>query len=135
MWHPPKELVKQSNVKKFMEKHGIEDYRELVRQSTEDVEWFWGAAEKELSVEWFQNYTTILDQTKGVQWAKWFIDGQLNVTHNCVDKHSLSARKSKIAFIWSGEDGHVRKVSYKDLNLDVNKFANGLKKMKLYNVV
>lgn len=127
VWYPPKELVEQSNVKKFMERYGIKGYKELIKRSTEDVEWFWEEATKELNVEWFQNYTKTLDQTEGVQWAKWFIDGKLNIAHNCVDKHAKSSRKNKIALIWSGEDGQVKKYSYWDLHFEVGKFANGLK--------
>ena len=116
VWYPPKELVEQSNVKKFMERYGIKGYKELIKRSTEDIEWFWEEATKELNVEWFQNYTKTLDQTEGVQWAKWFIDGKLNITHNCVDKHAKSSRKNKIALIWSGEDDQVKKYSYWDLH-------------------
>ena len=54
LWHPPKELVDNSNVKKFMGKHGIRDYRDLIKRSVEDVEWFWNAAVEELKVEWFE---------------------------------------------------------------------------------
>jgi acetyl-CoA synthetase len=56
LWHPPKSLVEASNVKRFMEKHGIEDYRALVSRSIEDIEWFWEVAAEELGVEWYQPY-------------------------------------------------------------------------------
>ena len=77
MWNPPETLVEESNVKKFMDKHGIENFKDLIRRSTEDLEWFWQAATEELKVEWFQKYTEVLDVSNGIQWAKWFRKGKL----------------------------------------------------------
>jgi len=54
LWYPPESLVENSNVKRFMERHGLNDYRDLIQRSVKDIEWFWSEAEKELGVEWFQ---------------------------------------------------------------------------------
>jgi acetyl-CoA synthetase len=126
IWYPPKKLVEKSNVKKFMNEHGIKDYKDLIKRSTEDIEWFWDAAIEELNVEWFEKYKKVLDASK-VQWAKWFIEGRLNITHNCLDKHAKSWRKNKVAFIWVGENGEEKRYSYRDLHFEVNRFANALK--------
>lgn len=127
LWHPPKELVDNSNVKKFMGKHGIRDYRDLIKRSVEDVEWFWNAAVEELKVEWFEKPRETLDMSAGPQWAKWFTGGRLNISHNCVDRHAASWRRNKIVFIWAGEDGEEKQYSYWRLNSEVNRFANALK--------
>lgn len=129
VWYPPKKLVEKSNVKRFMEKHGIKTGRDLIKRSTEDIEWFWEAAVDELKVEWFEKYLKVLDISEGIQWAKWFIQGKLNITRNCVDRHAKSWRKNKIAFIWMGENGEERRRSYWDLYLEANKFANALKSL------
>lgn len=129
VWNPPKKLVEKSNVKRFMEKHGIKTGRDLIKRSTEDIEWFWEAAVDELKVEWFEKYLKVLDISEGIQWAKWFIQGKLNITRNCVDRHAKSWRKNKIAFIWMGENGEERRRSYWDLYLEANKFANALKSL------
>ena len=68
IWYPPERLVEKSNVKKFMNKHGMHDYEDLIKRSTEDIEWFWDAATKELNVEWFEKYKKVLDASD-VQWA------------------------------------------------------------------
>lgn len=112
-----------------MDKLGISDYRELVRRSIEDVEWFWKIAVEELKVEWFKPYEKVLDTSEGIEWAKWFINGKLNVTYNAVDRHADSWRKDKVAFIWSGEDSYVRKYTYKDVSFEVDAFANALKEL------
>jgi len=129
VWFPPEELVAKSNVKKFMEEQGIKDYSELVKRSTDDIEWFWDLATQELNVEWSKLPTSVLDASKGKEWTKWFIDGKLNICHNCVDKHSKSWRRNKVAFVWIGENGEERKYSYWDLSLEVNRFANALKSL------
>ncbi len=129
MWKPPKELVEESNVKKFMEKHGIGHYQSLVKRSAEDIEWFWKAAAEELKVEWSEKPKKILDMSKGIQWAEWFIGGKLNITYNCVDRHVESTRRDKTAFLWAGENGEEKKVSYWKLHSEANRFANALKNL------
>lgn len=129
VWHPPRELVEGSNVKRFMDKWGIESWQELIKKSIEDPEWFWPAAAEEIGCEWFKPYTKVLDASRGVEWAKWFIDGKINIAHNALDRHARSSLRNKLAFIWQGEDGTVKKYSYRDLYVEVNRFANGLKSL------
>ncbi len=128
-WYPPKELVENSNVKKFMDKYGFKTYKELVEKSCEDIEWFWSVAEKELNVHWFKKYDKVLDVSKGVEWAQWFVGGQLNISYNTLDKVVNSGKGDKVAFIWQGEDGEVKKYTYKQLLDEVNKMANALKEV------
>ena len=62
-------------------------------------------------------------------WAKWFVGGQLNLSYNCVDRHALGERRDKIAIIWEGEPGEVRRLTYAQLHIEVQKFANALKSL------
>lgn len=126
LWHPPKELVENSNVKRFMEKHGFRSYDELVKKSTEDIVWWWGTAEKELDVRWFEGYEKVLDVSRGVEWAQWFIGGKLNAAYNSLDRHAKSKNRDKVAFIWSGENGETKKYTYWELYVESNRFANYL---------
>jgi len=50
-WYPPESLVENSNVTRFIERHGLKDYKELIQKSVDDLEWFWSEAEKELGVQ------------------------------------------------------------------------------------
>ncbi len=59
--------------------------------------------------------------------AKWFVGGKLNLSHNCVDRHALGTRKNKVALLWEGEPGEVRKLTYGELYEQVQHFANVLK--------
>jgi acetyl-CoA synthetase len=127
-WTPTKEYIERSNIWRFMQKHQIKDYAELVRRSVEDIEWFWDAVVKELQIEFFEPYTKVLDISQGIPWAKWFVGGTINIAHNCVDKHAR-ARPNKLALLWEGEDGTVRRLTYRELYEQTNRLANALKRL------
>jgi len=61
--------------------------------------------------------------------AKWFVDGKLNLAYNCVDRHANGSCRDKIALLWEGEPGEVRKLTYGDLHAEVQRFANVLKNL------
>ena len=128
VWKPTGEYVDNSNMKRFMQKHNIGTVDDLIKRSTEDIEWFWEAAAKDLNIEWFEPYDRILDTSRGVEWARWFVGGKLNIAYNCVDRHAKT-KGDKTAVIWQGEDGQVKRVSYKALGEEVNRFANALKSL------
>jgi acetyl-CoA synthetase len=127
VWRPPEELVESSNVKAFMDEHGFRDYKELVEFSAENIEWWWKTAADVLGVEWFEPYKKVCDTSKGVEWTDWFVEGKVNLAYNVLDRHAKAKKKNKVAFIWEGEDGEVRKFTYLELYREVNRFANALK--------
>ena len=129
VWKPTKDFIEKTNVKRFMKKHNIKDYDELIKKSTEDIRWFWDAVMKDLQIEWYQHYTKVYDDAEGIQWTKWFINGKLNIVHNCLDRHAKSDRKNNTAIIWENEKGENRKITYEELYKQVNKFANALKEL------
>jgi len=129
IWEPHGDYKTKANIVRFMKEHGIGNYEELIRRSTEDIEWFWDAALKDLGVEWYQPYTKVLDDSGGLPWAKWFIDGKMNIVHNCLDRHAKGRRRDHPAVIWEGDDGAIRTVSYGQLFDEVNKLANALKSL------
>ncbi len=98
-----------------MKKHEIKTYEELVRRSTKDTEWFWEAVAEDLKIEWFKPYAEVLETAQGIPWAKWFLDGKINIAHNCLDKHARSSRKDKTAVLWEGEEGKERSLTYHEL--------------------
>jgi acetyl-CoA synthetase len=129
VWKPTENLISKSNIQRFMTRHGIPSYDALVKRSCDDIEWFWDAVVKDLKIEFFTPYKQILDVSKGIAWAKWFVDGTINIAHNCVDKHAKGLSASQPAVIWEGEDGEVRSYSYKELYEEMNRLANALKKL------
>ncbi|TET89248.1 MAG: acetate--CoA ligase [Methanomassiliicoccales archaeon] len=127
VWEPTGDYVDDSNIKRFMDKHGIKDYDELIKRSTDELEWFWDAIMEDLNIEWYEPYHQVLDTSKGIQWAKWYLGGKVNVVHNCIDKHADSDLKGHTALVWEGEDGEIRKMTYHDMYEQVNRCANALR--------
>jgi acetyl-CoA synthetase len=97
----------------------------IYAKATENPEAFWEAQASQL--EWFEKWNTVLEWKP--PHAKWFLGGTLNVSVNCIDRHIGSARRNKAALIWEGEPGDRRTLTYWDLYVEVQKFANVLKKL------
>ncbi|MFQ5758469.1 MAG: acetate--CoA ligase [Candidatus Bathyarchaeia archaeon] len=123
VFKPSEEFVEQTNVKKWMDEHGIESYDELLEKAR-DLEWFWGKVSKEV-VEWYKPPRKVLEWNE--PYAKWFLGAKYNIVHDALDKHLKTYRKNKLAYIFEGEPTDVRKLTYRDLYVEVNKLANGLK--------
>src|SRR6201986_1655896 len=114
---PPPEFAAKAHVKSLAE------YEALYRQSIQDPETFWAGIAREL--HWFAPWTKVLDWQAPN--AKWFVGGKTNLCYNCVDRHALGDKTHKTAILWEGEPaGEVRKLSFGDLHLEVQKFANVL---------
>ncbi|MDI6843874.1 MAG: acetate--CoA ligase [Anaerosomatales bacterium] len=104
-----------------------ERYEELYRRSLEDPEGFWGEAARE-HLEWIQPFTRVLEGGFDALDYRWFADGTLNVSANCLDRHLTTWRRNKAALIWEGDDGSSRTFTYQQLLYEVSRFANVLKK-------
>jgi acetyl-CoA synthetase len=122
---PKKEFSQQAHLKTLVQ------YRELYDQSIADPEKFWGQRAKEELV-WFKPWKKVLQWQE--PFAKWFVGGELNVSHNCLDRHLGTATANKAALIWEGEPaapgkpGEERTLTYKQLHHEVCLFANVLKR-------
>ncbi len=111
---PSDELVKSSYV---------HDYEKLYADSIAHPEAFWENIAKELS--WFKSWDKVLDWQ--YPYAHWFKGAQVNIVNNALDRHLKTETKDKMALIWEGQDGAVRKFTYSQLNEEVCKLANALK--------
>jgi acetyl-CoA synthetase len=113
----PAEFAAKAHIKSLAE------YEAMYRHSIDDPEAFWAEAAGEL--EWFSPWTSVL--AGDISHATWFNGGKLNLSHNCVDRHAAGARRDKVALLWEGEPGEVRKLTYGELHEQVQRFANVLK--------
>src|SRR3954471_20683549 len=119
---PPRpEFVKQANVS------GMEAYRALCAEAERDFEGFWARLARE-ELLWHKPFTKILDESNA-PFFKWFEDGQLNASYNCLDRHLKNGNADKAAVIFESDKGDVTRVTYKELHQKVCKFANGLKSL------
>ncbi|MFC6992105.1 AMP-binding protein [Haladaptatus sp. GCM10025707] len=135
VYEPSQEFVESTNVWRFMQEHGIEDYDELIERTTVDrgdgesgVEWFWDELVDWMDIEFYEDYDEVRDDTDGPQFSKWYPGGKLNIAHNTVDRHAAidSPNRNKVACIWEGEPGDVRELTYHELARQSNQVANAL---------
>ena len=96
----------------------------LHARAEHDPDAFW--AEQARTLDWDVPFTTVLDDSNP-PFYKWFVDGKLNVSYNCLDRHVEAGRGDRVAFHWAGEEGERLAITYADLHRDVQRLANALK--------
>jgi acetyl-CoA synthetase len=119
VFDPPSEFSSKAHIKSMAE------YERLYEEADHDPEAFWGNIAREL--DWFESWTKVLEWN--VPWAKWFVGGKLNLSHNCLDRHAGTWRRNKAAIVWEGEPGETRTLTYQQLLSEVSKCANVLKSL------
>ena len=131
VWHPTPELIAQSNLQRFIEKHALGSYGELMRRSTTDIAWFWDTVLHDLDIRFYRPYSHVLDLTEGKPWAHWCVDGEMNIVHNLLDKYAGTEIDNRLAIKSEIEDGTMRGLTYKELRDEVNKMAAALRSLGL----
>ena len=129
IWEPSPEVIARSRLKRFMDQHGIETFPELVKRADENIEWFWDAAIKDIDIAFFRHYDRVLDLTHGKPWAQWWIGGRMNIVQSCLDRHRDREFHDKVALIWEGEPGDVRRLTYGELDKEVCRLAGALRRL------
>lgn len=124
IWKPTAEYIDNSNIKRFMDRHGISDYRELWQRSVEDIRWFWDEVVKDIGLAWYEPYDEVLDDSKGIEWARWFVGGKTNIVLNCIDRHLEAGLGERKAIIAEADDGSVREITYAELGAEVSQLAS-----------
>jgi acetyl-CoA synthetase len=119
LFPPSAEFAAQSRI------GSLEQYQKMWDEAAGDIEGFWDKFAHEL--HWFKPYTKVLEWNE--PFAKWFVDGQTNVSYNCLDIHLNTPRRDKQALLWEGEPGDKQTFTYAELHREVCKFANVLKKL------
>ncbi len=119
LFPPPAEFAGKARI------NSMEQYEQMWKEAAGDLEAFWGKMADE--IHWFKPFEKVLEWNE--PFAKWFVGGETNVSYNCLDAHLSTSRRNKAAFIWEGEPGDVRVLTYEMLHREVCKFANVLKKL------
>ncbi|MFT4901413.1 MAG: acetyl-CoA synthetase [Lentimonas sp.] len=117
-FEPPPAFAKAARIS------GMSAYQEMYKKSIESPQEFWAEAAEEL--HWFKKWDSVLDASEA-PFYKWFDGAQTNLSYNCLDRHVIAGRGSKIALHWEGEPGDTRDISYEALHREVCKFANAMK--------
>ncbi|MBD1823893.1 acetate--CoA ligase [Cyanobacteria bacterium FACHB-DQ100] len=121
LFPPSAEFSQRARIK------NLEEYQVLYDRAKADPLQFWSElAEQEL--HWFQKWDTVLDWSNP-PFAKWFVNGKINLSYNCLDRHLETDRRNKPAIVWEGEPGDSKTLTYAELHQEVCKFANVLKSL------
>jgi acetyl-CoA synthetase len=131
VWHPTPELVAQSNLQRFIQKHELGSYDELMRRSTTDIAWFWDVVLGDLDIQFYKPYSRVVDLSEGKPWARWCVDGDMNIVHNMLDKYAGTEIDNRLAIKSETEDGTTRTLSYKALRVQTNEMAAALRSLGL----
>ena len=131
VWWPSPELIAKSNLQQFIEKHRLGSYDELMRRSTTDIAWFWDTVLRDLDIQFYKPYSRIVDLSDGKPWAKWCVDGEMNIVHNMLDKYAGTPTDRKPAIKSETEDGTARTLTYRELREQVDRMANSLRTLGL----
>jgi acetyl-CoA synthetase len=120
LFSPPADFVKNANVS------GMAAYQAMCEEAEADYAGFWARLARD-HVLWHKPFQHALDESNA-PFFRWFHDGELNVSFNCLDRH-LKTQPNKIAIIFEADDGSVSKITYRQLHQRVCQFANGLKSL------
>ncbi|MDH5204412.1 MAG: acetate--CoA ligase [Hylemonella sp.] len=116
---PTEQIVKAARIS------GMDAYQALCDAAEKDFEGFWAQLARD-NLVWNKPFTRTLDES-GAPFYKWFDDGELNASANCLDKHMGTPVENKTAIVFEADDGAVTRITYKELLAKVGQFANALK--------
>ncbi|EYS94231.1 AMP-dependent synthetase [Cupriavidus sp. SK-4] len=119
VFNPPEGFASQAAIP------SMEAYRALCDEAERDYEGFWARHAREL-LHWNKPFTKVLDESNA-PFYKWFEDGELNASYNCLDRNLQNGNADKVAIVFEADDGSVTRVTYRELHGKVCRFANGLK--------
>ncbi|MGH8783527.1 MAG: acetyl-coenzyme A synthetase N-terminal domain-containing protein, partial [Cupriavidus necator] len=121
VFNPPEGFASQAAIP------SMEAYRALCDEAERDYEGFWARHAREL-LHWIKPFTKVLDESNA-PFYKWFEDGELNASYNCLDRNLQNGNADKVAIVFEADDGTVSRVTYRELHGKVCRFANGLKSL------
>ncbi|HXV51287.1 MAG TPA: acetate--CoA ligase [Nitrosopumilaceae archaeon] len=123
---PTEQQIQYSNIHAFMKKHDIKTLEDLSNRAKKDLDWFWSKVDEDIGIVWHKKYHSVHDFSAGYAWSKWFVGGKTNIIISSVEKFSKKSPE-KIAYYFISEDCTKTQITYKELEDDINKLANGLK--------
>ena len=131
VWTPDPDVVADSNLRRFMDRHDLADLSALRTRAASDVAWFWEAVLDDLDIEFYDPYDQIVDLSGGIERPAWCVNGSMNIVHNLLDKWQGTPAEDRTALRWEGEDGATRTLTYGELHRRVCRCANALRDLGL----
>ena len=125
VWTPDAARLERANLTRLMRRFGVERYADLHRISIEEPERFWPELVADLGLEFSAPWERVLDDSRGIEWATWFVGGRLNLARNCL--HRWAERKPhEPAAVFLGEDGTRRERTWGELSRETTQLAEAL---------
>jgi acetyl-CoA synthetase len=124
-WRPGPELLRDSRLARFVHATGEADVAALHARAVDDPAWFWGAAADDLELAWQRPPTTVMDESVGPEWTRWWIGGAFNYADAAAEPRA-SRDPDGEAIAWEGEDGDVRRLTNEELSAAVGDAARML---------
>jgi acetyl-CoA synthetase len=131
VWTPTPDQVESANITRLARRLGVERYHDLHRISIEEPARFWPAVIEDLGLEWSEPWTDVLDDSRGAEWATWFVGGKLNLAWDCVHRWAAGELAEEEAAIWQSEDGRRVAYTWRELSDEVYRLAEGLASLGL----
>jgi len=125
VWRPDEATIEHANATRLVRRAGAAGWRELVRRSAEEPDWFWPLVVEDLGIEFSQPWDRVVDLSRGPEWATWFVGGRVSIARNCVHRWAAS-RPDGVAAVGLGEDGARRQLTFAELSRDVTRLAEHL---------
>ena len=127
IWNPPDKLKKDCKLTKFIKHCKVSNYDELEKKSFSEPGWLWDNVIKFSDLKFFKPYSKILDDSKGVPWTKWCVNGKTNIVLNCIDRHKDKDFFKKTFIFSEREDGKESSITYEEFDKQISKVGNTLK--------
>jgi acetyl-CoA synthetase len=122
-WSPTELYLARSRLRRFAKGQGLADYDALLRWSTDDLERFWRAVDRDLGLVWTAPYARAMDGANGIPWTTWWTGGRMNYIGTALSPD----RDARVAVIAETESGGVERRTYGELRTEVARFAAGLR--------
>lgn len=130
VWRPGPEHLARSRLAAAMRRWGFDSLEAFHKASVERPDWFWPAAAEDLGIPLRGQIKTVRNESAGRELPRWFEGAQLNVVWSCVDRHAADpALASTKAVIYEGDSGQHRALTFADLKQEVDRFAEGLRRL------
>ena len=131
VWKPDDEIVRDSNLQRFLSRHGLADFAALGERALDEPHWFWNAVIEHHDIRFSRPYEQVLDLSDGIAWPRWCVNGRTNLATNCLDRNLELGRGNAMAIVYEGEDGTVRRWTYAELAAASASCAAGLRALGL----
>ncbi len=125
-WEPTPETIERANITRFMRVAGVDSLEALWELARRDIAGFYGLLVEHLKLSWFETYGAVLDRSRGIPFARWFVGGLYNASYNCIDRHVAQGRAHEPAIIWESESGISRTLTFEQLLVEVSKLCGVL---------